>query len=71
MVVYVCELSFFLAEYLWFEQVHLYTYDLVAENVGFKLAWGCLCFYPFAYCVGVWGLVDAGERLVEREAVLV
>ena len=25
-----------------FERVHLYTYDFVAERVGFKLGWGCL-----------------------------
>jgi len=34
--------------------VHLYTYDFVAERVGFKLGWGCLAFYPFFYCVGLW-----------------
>ena len=38
--------SFFLCEYLYFEQVHLYTYDFFAERVGFKLGWGCLAFYP-------------------------
>jgi hypothetical protein len=38
--------SFFLCEYLFFEQVHLYTYDFFAERVGFKLGWGCLLFYP-------------------------
>ncbi|HEY3355171.1 MAG TPA: ergosterol biosynthesis protein [Polyangia bacterium] len=46
--------SFFVVEYLNFEHVHLYTYDLVAERVGFKLGWGCLCFYPFFYPVGLW-----------------
>jgi delta14-sterol reductase len=46
--------SFFLLEYLFFERVHLYTYDFVAERVGFKLGWGCLVFYPFFYCVGIW-----------------
>ncbi|HEY1905786.1 MAG TPA: DUF1295 domain-containing protein [Myxococcaceae bacterium] len=46
--------SFFLAEYLFFERVHLYTYDFVAERVGFKLGWGCFCFYPFFYAVGLW-----------------
>jgi delta14-sterol reductase len=46
--------SFFVVEYLFFERVHLYTYDFVAERVGFKLGWGCLCFYPFFYGVGLW-----------------
>jgi delta14-sterol reductase len=47
-------LSFFLCEYLFFEEVHLYTYDFFAEKVGFKLGWGCLTFYPFFYAVGLW-----------------
>ncbi|MFK5073817.1 hypothetical protein ACI4BE_30270, partial [Klebsiella pneumoniae] len=33
-------LTFFLIDYLTFEEVHLYTYDLFAERVGFKLGWG-------------------------------
>lgn len=44
--------TFFLVEYLFFEEVHLYTYDFMAEKVGFKLGWGCLVFYPFFYGVG-------------------
>ena len=55
---YVALLSFFICDYLSFERVHLYTYDLFAERVGFKLGWGCLTFYPFFYCVGLWGLAD-------------
>jgi delta14-sterol reductase len=50
--------TFFLVEYLFFERVHLYTYDLVAERVGFKLGWGCLVFYPFFYGVGLWFAAD-------------
>ena len=46
--------TFFLVEYLNFEEVHLYTYDFMAERVGFKLGWGCLVFYPFFYPVGLW-----------------
>lgn len=42
-------LSFFIAEYMWNERVHLYTYDIFRERIGFKLVWGCLCFYPFFY----------------------
>lgn len=51
-------LSWFVVEYLYFENVHLFTYDLFAERVGFKLAWGCLCYYPFFYPVGFLGVVD-------------
>ena len=50
--------TFFVVEYLNFENVHLYTYDLFAERVGFKLGWGCLCFYPFFYGVGLWSVAD-------------
>ncbi len=53
-MLYVALFSFFLVDYLLFERVHLYTYDFVAERVGFKLGWGCLVFYPFFYCVGLW-----------------
>jgi len=50
--------SFFCVEYLFFERVHLYTYDFFAERVGFKLGWGCLVFYPYFYCVGLWAVAD-------------
>jgi len=58
-VVYAGLFTFFLAEYLFFERVHLYTYDFFAERVGFKLGWGCLCFYPFFYAIGLWSVADA------------
>ena len=51
---YVAMFTFFVAEYLNFEEVHLYTYDFFAECVGFKLGWGCLVFYPFFYNIGLW-----------------
>ena len=52
--VYAALFLFFACEYLFFEEVHLYTYDFFAERVGFKLGWGCITFYPFFYCVGLW-----------------
>jgi delta14-sterol reductase len=59
-----CVLFFwFVVDYLVFERVHLYTYDIFAEQVGFKLGWGCLTFYPYFYAVGLWvtaGLPDPG-----------
>jgi delta14-sterol reductase len=57
-VVYATLFSFFIAEYLNFERVHLYTYDFLAERVGFKLGWGCLVFYPFFYVVGLWWVAE-------------
>ncbi len=60
-------LVLFVVDYLWFEAVHLYTYDLFAERLGFKLAWGCLVFYPFFYPIGLWGTVELPEPvLIER-----
>jgi delta14-sterol reductase len=56
--VHVALFSFFLTEYLYFEEVHLYTYDFMAERVGFKLGWGCLVFYPFFYAIGLWTTAD-------------
>ena len=58
MVLYVVLFSWFVCDYLVFERVHLYTYDLFAERVGFKLVWGCLCWYPYFYAVGLWAVAD-------------
>jgi len=51
-------LSYFIWDYLSFEKVHLYTYDFIAEKVGFKLGFGCLSFYPYFYSVGLWATAD-------------
>jgi len=51
-------ISFFIIDYLFFEEVHLYTYDLFAERIGFKLGWGCLVFYPYFYAVFLWSTVE-------------
>jgi protein-S-isoprenylcysteine O-methyltransferase Ste14 len=49
---------YFVVDYLIFEEVHLYTYDLFAEKIGFKLGWGCIVFYPYFYSVFLWATVD-------------
>lgn len=51
-------LSWFVFEYLCWENVHLYTYDFFAERVGFKLGFGCLCFYPFVYALPMWSTTE-------------
>jgi len=51
-------LIWFVVDYLVFEHVHLYTYDIFAERVGFKLGWGCLSFYPYFYAIAIWSTVD-------------
>jgi hypothetical protein len=44
-------MTWFLVEYLAQERIHLTTYDIFRERVGFKLLWGCLCFYPWFYAI--------------------
>jgi protein-S-isoprenylcysteine O-methyltransferase Ste14 len=51
-------ITYFIVDYLIFEEVHLYTYDLFAERVGFKLGWGCIVFYPYFYSLFLWSTVD-------------
>ena len=64
-----CVLFFwFITDYMVFEHVHLYTYDLVAERVGFKLVFGCLAFYPYFYAVGLWAV--AGRAPSDAPTVL-
>jgi len=57
-ILYCALFLWFVVDYLVFEHVHLYTYDIFAERVGFKLGWGCLTFYPYFYAVGLWGAAD-------------
>ena len=51
-------ITYFVIDYLTFEEVHLYTYDLFAERVGFKLGWGCIIFYPYFYSISLWTTVQ-------------
>jgi protein-S-isoprenylcysteine O-methyltransferase Ste14 len=51
-------LTYFIIDYFIFEEVHLYTYDLFAERVGFKLGWGCIVFYPYFYSIFLWSTVE-------------
>ena len=51
-------ITYFVFDYLTFEEVHLYTYDFFAERVGFKLGWGCLVFYPHFYSIALWATAD-------------
>eukprot|EP01080_Neovahlkampfia_damariscottae_P012593 gene12593-6413_t len=56
LLIYTFLMSWFLCEYMFFEHIHLYTYDLFAEKLGFKLTWGCQVFYPFFYCIGIYSI---------------
>lgn len=61
MLVYASLFTWFVCEYLYFERIHLYAYDLFCKKVGFKLAWGCLCFYPYFYAIGTLPILYKGN----------
>ncbi|MFN8255070.1 MAG: DUF1295 domain-containing protein [Bacteroidales bacterium] len=64
-------LSYFVVDYLTFEEVHLYTYDFFAERVGFKLGWGCLTFYPYFYSIPLWFTADKPSAGYSTTAMLI
>jgi delta14-sterol reductase len=70
LIVYCCELGWFVFDYVYHEHVQLYTYDLFAENVGFKLVWGCLCFYPYFYSIGLPVLSEGDQGEVPMLALV-
>lgn len=51
-------LTWFCFDYMIFEKIHLWTYDFIAERVGFKLGFGCLAFYPYFYSIAIWFTAD-------------
>lgn len=59
--------TWFILDYLWYEEVHLYTYDIFAEKLGFKLCWGCLAFYPFVYAIGVLPFIVMDPTFYQHE----
>jgi len=58
MWIYLFEMTWFLVDYVYNEEVHLFTYDIVDENVGFKLIWGCSTVFSFFYPIGIFPLVS-------------
>jgi hypothetical protein len=65
LLTYLLLFTLFLYDYMFFEKIHLYTYDLFAEKLGFKLTWGCLVFYPFFYCIGIHSLLSLTDQSVD------
>ena len=53
---YAAFVTFYILDYFVFERVQLYTYDLIHENVGFKLIWGCLVVYGWLFILPLWGM---------------
>jgi len=54
--VYAAFFTFYIFDYFVFERVQLYTYDLIHENLGFKLIWGGLIIYGWLYILPMWGM---------------
>ena len=54
--VYAAFFTFYIFDYFIFERVQLYTYDLIHENLGFKLIWGGLIIYGWLYILPMWGM---------------
>ena len=54
--VYAGFFTFYVLDYFVFERVQLYTYDLIHENVGFKLFWGGLIVYGWMFILPLWGM---------------
>ena len=48
--------TFYVLDYFVFERVQLYTYDLIHENLGFKLFWGGLIVYGWMFILPLWGM---------------
>ena len=48
--------TFYALDFFVHERVHLYTYDLIHENVGFKLIWGGMVFFGWMFVLPLWGM---------------
>ena len=53
---YTAFFTFYIFDYMVFERVQLYTYDLIHEMLGFKLIWGGLIIYGWLYILPLWGM---------------
>lgn len=61
----------YVADYFYFEDAILSTWDIKHENFGFILAWGCLVWIPFAYALQPLYLVQHPEPLPAWGAVAI
>ena len=74
LVLYAVINSFYIFDYYVWERVQLYTYDLIHENVGFKLIWGGPFVWGWMFVLPLWGLApleDPGHSGFWRYAWLV
>ena len=53
---YAAFLTFYVLDYFVYERVQLYTYDMMHEQVGFRMLWGGLIFYGWLFILPLWGM---------------
>ena len=61
LILYVAVNSFYVFDYFVWERVQLYTYDLIHENVGFKLTWGGPFVWGWMFVLPLWGLAPVAD----------
>ena len=53
---YAVFLTWYVVDYFIFERVQLYTYDVIHENLGFKMFWGGLMVFGWVFILPLWGM---------------
>ena len=49
-------MSIYVIDYFLFERVQLYTYDVIHENLGFKMFWGGIVVFGWLFIIPLWGM---------------
>ena len=55
-VLYALFLTWYVVDYFVFERVQLYTYDVIHENLGFKMFWGGIVVFGWVFILPLWGM---------------
>ena len=54
-LLYAIFLTVYVVDYYIFERVQLYTYDVIHENLGFKMFWGGIVVFGWLFIIPLWG----------------
>ena len=49
-------MTIYVVDYYIFERVQLYTYDVIHENLGFKMFWGGMMVFGWLFILPLWGM---------------
>ena len=55
-MLYAIFLTLYVVDYFIFERVQLYTYDVIHENLGFKMFWGGIMVFGWLFIIPLWGM---------------